>query len=78
MSKIKSPFRIVAYGSNFKAGLKVYINGTLWPDVSVNSSSAVVIGKGKALKKMVPKGVTTTFRFVNTDGGECSCTWVRG
>ena len=75
MAKLGSPFRINVTGSNLQQGIKVFVNGTLWSTVTWKSTSNIKIKGGSSLKGLVPKGVDTTFRFVNPDGGEASCTW---
>ncbi len=75
MMKLGNPFRINVIGSNLQQGIKVDINGTQWDIVTWKSSSNIKIKGGKSLKKLVPKGVDTTFRFVNPDGGETTVVW---
>jgi PKD repeat protein len=81
MTKLGAPFRIKVYGSNLQEGLKISINGQFWGDTSNKhlvkwkSSTSIVIKKGPALKALVPKNTSTTFRFVNPDGGEATVTW---
>lgn len=72
MTKLSSPFRINVLGSNLQQGIKVYINGTQWNTVTWKSTSNIKIKGGSSLKALVPKGVDTTFKFVNPDGGETS------
>ena len=75
MMKAGSPFRIKVLGSNLQDGIQVFINGQLWGDTSNKhlvkwkNSGKIVVKKGAALKAVVPKHATTTFRFVNPDGG---------
>lgn len=75
IKKVTPPFTIVATGSNFQPGIKVYINGVEWTGVLYKTSAKVKLTGAKALKAVVPKGVTTTFRFRNPDGGEATTTW---
>lgn len=75
MTKLGSPFRINVAGSNLQQGIKVYINGTLWPTVTWKTTSNIKIKGGSALKLLVPKGVDTEFKFQNPDGGEATSTW---
>lgn len=75
MTKAGNPFRFIVYGSNFQKGIKVYIGGTQWPNVSWKSSGKVVIKGGASLKATVPKGVQTTFMFENPDGTLTTYTW---
>jgi large repetitive protein len=66
-----TPFRLNVSGSNFQSGIQVYIgeDATPWPSVTWKSATKLVIGGGKELKLRVPKGVPTSFTFVNPDGG---------
>ena len=75
MAKLGSPFRINVTGSNLQQGIKVYINGTQWSTVTWKTTGNIKIKGGSALKALVPKGIDTTFRFVNQDGGEATYTW---
>jgi hypothetical protein len=75
MAKMGNPFRILAYGSNLQNGIEVYINGNRWTNVAWVNTTQIKIKGGSALKAAVPKGVTTTFRFVNPDGGSQTGTW---
>jgi subtilase family serine protease len=75
VQKVGAPFRIKVMGSNLQAGIKVYINGSLWSNVKYKNETKIVIKKGKALKAVVPQGVQTEFRFVNPDGGEATKTF---
>jgi hypothetical protein len=75
MTKAGSPFRINVNGSNLQNGVKVFINGNEWTNVQWKSTSLIKIKSGAALKTAVPKGVPTTFRFLNPDGGELLMTW---
>ncbi len=70
-----TPFGIKVSGSNLQNGLQVSINGAPWTDVKWKSAGKVKILGGKALKMVVPKGVQTSFLFVNPDGGQASATW---
>jgi hypothetical protein len=75
MAKAASPFRIIVNGGNLQNGVKVFINGTEWTNLKWKSTSQIQIKSGAALKAVVPKGVPTTFRFLNPDGGEVSLVW---
>jgi plastocyanin len=75
MAKLGSPFRITVTGGNFQSGIKVFINGNAWSGVTFNSATSLTITGGKSLKKAVPKNTSTSFRFVNTDGGETTFTF---
>ncbi len=75
ISKAGGPFRITVGGSNLQNGIKVYINGTQWSEVTWKSDSTIKLTGGHGLKEAVPKGIQTTFRFVNPDGGEVTKVW---
>lgn len=77
MTKKGDPFRIIVNGENFLQGIEVYINGEKWTNISFKNSNKVVIKGGTSLKSKVPKGVKTTFKFVNPDGGETTYIWQR-
>jgi hypothetical protein len=75
MQKLGNPFRIKAYGSNLQPGIRVFIDGVEWGNVTWKSSSLLILKGGSSLKAAVPKYTTCTFRFLNPDGGEMSGTW---
>jgi len=75
MSKLGSPFRISVMGSNLQSGIQVFINGTPWSNVRLKKDSLLKLKGGSSLKALVPKGVPTTFHFVNPDGGEAFQIW---
>jgi alpha-tubulin suppressor-like RCC1 family protein len=75
MTKLGSPFRINVSGSNFKSGIRVFIDGTEWTNVQFKSATLIKIKGGGTLKAAVPKGAARTFRFLNLDGGESTTTW---
>lgn len=75
MKKVAPPFSIVVTGSNLQNGIQVFINGTAWPNVVWKKSTKIAIKGGSGLKAVVPKGVATSFRFVNPDGGEATATF---
>ena len=75
MKKTSPPFTIVVTGSNLQNGIQVYINGALWNGVIWKKTEKIKITGGASLKSAVPKGVATTFRFVNPDTGEVTTTW---
>jgi PKD repeat protein len=70
-----TPFGIKVSGTNFQNGIAVSINGTEWTNAQWKSATKVKISGGNSLKAVVPKGVSTTFRFLNPDGGEVTTTW---
>ena len=72
--KKSPPFKIIVNGSNLQSGIQVFINGTPWTSVVYKSTAKIVL-TGSTLKTAVPKGVPTTFRFVNPDGGEATTVW---
>jgi PKD repeat protein len=75
MKKVTPPFTIVATGSNLQNGIQVYINGAPWSGVLWKNAGKVKLTGGASLKAAVPKGVPTTFRFVNPDTGESTTVW---
>ena len=75
LTKAGNPFRITVAGSNLQSGIQVYINGSLWTNVQYVSSTSLKIKGGSSLKALVPKGISTQFRFVNPDGGEATVNW---
>jgi PKD repeat protein len=76
MKKVTPPFTIVVTGSNLQSGIQVYINGTRWSGVQWKNAGKIKLTGGASLKAAVPKGVTTTFRFVNPDTGESTTFWM--
>ena len=75
MKKTPPPFKIVVTGTNLKDGIRVFINDTEWTNTQWKSGTRFKILGGASLKTAVPKGVTTTFRFLNPDGGETTVKW---
>ncbi len=69
VTKATNPFRLHIYGSKFKPGCVVKINGVAVPYVTYKDSTHVVAKKGAALKAMCPKGVTVKITVENPDGG---------
>jgi len=68
--KATSPFRLKVYGTNFKPGAVVKINGVPAPYATTfKNSTYLVAKKGAALKALCPKGVTVSITVENTDGG---------
>lgn len=76
MTKAGSPFRINVIGKRLQKGIKVYINGVLWTNVTWVSTLKIVIKGGKALKTAVPKNTPTVFLFENPDGSTTTKTWL--
>lgn len=74
-----APFRLRITGSNFKAGVTVFIatDATPWPNVKVKDPGTIILRKGSALKDRFPKGVPVLIRVVNTDGGTAMSTFTR-
>jgi len=75
LKKVAPPFKIVVTGSNLQSGIRVFINGGEWSSVTYKNSTKIQLKGGASLKTVVPKGVPTTFRFLNPDGGEATTTW---
>ena len=69
VTKATNPFRLHVYGSNFKPGCVVKINGAQVPTTTYKDSTHVVAKKGSALKAMCPKGTAVKITVVNPDGG---------
>lgn len=69
VSKATNPFRLHVYGSKFKPGCEVYIDGVKVPTTTYKDSTHVVAKKGAALKAMCPKGTPVKITVKNTDGG---------
>ncbi len=66
---LTSPFRLKLTGADFAPGASVFLDGTAAPSVTVKSSSKILLGGGKDLKALVPKGQTVLVTVVNPDGG---------
>lgn len=75
MVKLGSPFRIVVAGGNLQAGIRVYINGSLWSNTSWKNTGKAVLKGGVSLKSAVPPNTPTQFTFVNPDGGSVTRIW---
>ncbi len=75
MKKASPPFKIVVTGSNLQDGVRLFINGIEWTNIQWKTTTKVKILGGASLKTAVPKGVATTFRFLNPGGGEATVTW---
>ncbi|MEW5763642.1 MAG: right-handed parallel beta-helix repeat-containing protein [Acidobacteriota bacterium] len=70
-----NPFRFIVNGSNLQEGIRVYINGVEWNNLTRKSAAKVVLKGGAALKAALPKNTAATLRFVNPDGGEATLNW---
>lgn len=66
---LKNPFRVKFYGTGFKIGAKLYINGIQAPITKVLNSTTVIAKGGPALKALLPKGVPVLVTLENIDGG---------
>lgn len=73
--KKTNPFRFIATGSNLQNGIRVFINGTEWTNVTWKSATKIVLKGASALKAAVPKNTPADFVFQNPDGGTQSLTW---
>ncbi|MFB3850666.1 MAG: Ig-like domain-containing protein [Acidobacteriota bacterium] len=69
VSKATNPFRLHVYGSKFKPGCVVKIDGVTVPLTTYKDSTHVVAKKGAALKAMCPKGTPVKITVLNPDGG---------
>jgi hypothetical protein len=75
MKKVAPPFSIVVTGSNLQQGIRVFIDGTEWTNVTWKNTGKIKLGGGASLKAAVPKGVLKTFTFLNPDGGTATQTF---
>jgi PKD repeat protein len=66
---MKNPYRVKFYGTGFKMGAKLYINGVQAPVTKVLNSTTVIAKGGRALKGMTPEGVPVLVTIENADGG---------
>lgn len=66
---LTSPFRLKVTGADFAQGASVFLDGSPPPKATVKSSSKILLGGGKALKDLVPKGRSVLVTVVNPDGG---------
>ena len=75
IKKVSPPFKLVVTGANLQDHIRVFINGTEWTSVVWKTTTKIQLTG--AIKTAVPKGVPTTFQFLNPDGGEVTTTWSR-
>jgi len=75
LAKSDAPFRIHVEGEHFRKGIKVYLDGRPWPELSRLTEFEIILNGGEALKAAVPANTPTEFLFVNTDGGSAAVTW---
>lgn len=68
-------FGLVITGSNYKSGLKVYINNKRWTKVTRIGSKELRLTGGNSLKKRFRRKVKATITVRNKDGGEASKGW---
>ncbi len=66
---LKNPYRVKFYGTGFKMGAKLYINGYQAPITKVLNSSTIIAKGGRALKNLMPEGVPVLITVENLDGG---------
>lgn len=66
---LKSPYRVKFFGTGFKPGAKLYVNGIAAPVTKVLGSTTIIAKKGKALKALMPQGVPVLVSLTNKDGG---------
>jgi len=73
------PFRITITGTNFAAGLSVFIgdDATPWAKSKVKSSKTIVLKGGDALAAKFPTGVDVPIRIVSPDGTSTTTTFRR-
>lgn len=79
ISLLSDPFRLKVSGSGFQNGIKVFIGEETdpWEQVEWKNDGKIIIKGGNILKNKVPKGVETTFTFINPDGGKISYKYIR-
>jgi PKD repeat protein len=66
---LKDPFRVKFFGTGFKMGAKLFINGIEAPITKVLNSTTVIAKGGRALKYMIPEGVPMLVTLENKDHG---------
>jgi PKD repeat protein len=64
----KNPFRVKFYGTGFRIGAKLYVNGVEVPITKVLNSTTVIAKGGRALKALIPEGVPVLVTITNQDG----------
>ena len=75
MTKMGSPFRVKVGGSNLEPGIRVFIDGAEWTQVTYKNDGKIFLAGGSALKAVIPRGTTHDYRFLNPDGGDVHFTW---
>lgn len=63
-----NPFRLTVAGTGFQQGAHVSINGSPAPETTIVSATEITVGKGAALKALLPKGQAVEVRVSNPDG----------
>jgi PKD repeat protein len=76
--QLSEPFRVEIDGTNFQAGVQVFIgtDTTRWPTVTRASAQRLILG-GTGLSSRFPRGATVTIRVVNPDGKSATTTFRR-
>jgi hypothetical protein len=73
-----NPFRLIVDGTNFLAGIRVYIgtDTTPWPSVTRSSGQRLTIG-GSGLSSRFPRRQRVAIRVVNPDGQSATSSYTR-
>ena len=73
--KAGSPFRVKVGGANLQPGIRVFIDGGEWGQVTYKNDGKLLLAGGSSLKARIPKGTTHDFRYLNPDGGDVHFSW---
>ncbi len=73
------PFRITITGTNFAAGLSIFVgdDATPWAKSKLKGSKTIVLRGGDALAAKFPTGVDVPIRIVNPDGTSTTTIFAR-
>lgn len=76
---LKQPFRVKITGTNFQPGALVFIGDDVqaWPSIKRKFDTTLILKKGRNLSGRFPRGIGTTIRVVNPDGGVATAVFVR-
>lgn len=69
VKKVGNPFRLYVYGSGFREGCFVTLNGTRAPQTIYQGSDRLLLKKGSALKALAPKGTPVQVVVEDASGG---------
>ncbi len=67
------PFQLKITGTDFQSGFTVTLDGAAPPQVIFKSPTKILLGGGKTLKAMLPKGTAVCVDVHNPDGGDSDC-----